>query len=282
MLTEIPAPCLHLPVLPIEREFAEHDHVVLTAQTQRAFLEGSITSASIMARYMYHRVEANWEHCQMDCVESFHSIYQRKCKAIDELLRAHSVPATYGNPPPDAGDIKFAIETAQLAARFNDEAFLAFAQEQVFGLGVGLPKRAYLARYLHPYPITPQNSSPSERLAHILSTKNPALYVKQAVLDQTAIRHTVRRQLANGRPVLRLSALDELVLVESCSFSLRWRIQVDWDEVGECLDDRTARELEQVLSGMSVQEIGKTHYNHFRRQVPTIRKIVFDLQRHKH
>jgi hypothetical protein len=246
MPTVISSPCKHLPVLPVEREFAEHDNI-LNAQTQRAFLEGSITTAAILARYTYHRAEANWESVQPDCTESFNSIYQRKCRAIDESWRAHSVSPKWGKAPPDAGDMRFAIETAQLAAKFNDEGFLAYAQELVFGLGIGWRKRAFLADYLHPYPVTPQNPQPSQRLTDILAKDDPALYVRQTILEKTATRHKVRPQRANGKSVLRLSALDTLALAESRSFSLRWQIRVNWDEVAECLDNRTARELDQVL-----------------------------------
>jgi hypothetical protein len=74
----------------------------------------------------------------------------------------------------------------------------------------------------------------------------------------------------------QLSASDEL---QAVSFSLRWRITIDWDEVGGLLNDRTARELGQVRAGYSVEEMGKTNYNHFREQLPRIRKAAFDVQR---
>jgi hypothetical protein len=75
----------------------------------------------------------------------------------------------------------------------------------------------------------------------------------------------------------QLSAVDELEIAK-LSFSLRWRISIDWNDVGQMLDDRTAHELNQVLAGCPVAEMGKTAYNHFREQLPRIRKIAFDVR----
>jgi hypothetical protein len=174
----------------------------------------------------------------------------------------------------------FAIDAATQSVLYNDEPCLQFVQEHVLGLGSSLRTRADLAAYLHPYqtgalPVM----SPEERFAKVLSANDAALFVKQSFLDRHRVRHRVKPFQLGGADVWPLSAIDELTLHESSSFGLRWRIPIDWDEMADYLDDRTARELEQVLSGLSVEEIGKTNYNHFRRQLPQIRKLAFDLQR---
>jgi hypothetical protein len=74
----------------------------------------------------------------------------------------------------------------------------------------------------------------------------------------------------------QLLAVDELRKV---SFQFRWRIDADWNDVKRMLDNRTAGELEQVLDGYSVKDMGKTNYNHFRAQLPRVRKAIFDVQR---
>lgn len=175
-----------------------------------------------------------------------------------------------------------AVDTAIKCIPFNDEAYLTFAQEHVFGLTPGLLTRERLARYLHPYRTGLQPvKSPEDRLAEALSANDAALFVRQSVQGPYCIRHRVKVKpfKLDGKDVLQLSAIDKLKLDESCSFGLRWRINVNWDEVAECLDDRTVRELRQTLAGSSVEEMGKTDYNHFREQLPRIRKIVFDLHR---
>lgn len=75
--------------------------------------------------------------------------------------------------------------------------------------------------------------------------------------------------------------IDELFAERQLNEGFRWRYRLDWDEVAQACDDRTARELEQVLSGASVEEMGKANYEHFRRAIPKIRGIAWQLQ-HNH
>jgi hypothetical protein len=173
----------------------------------------------------------------------------------------------------------WAIDAAVRSVRYHDDDLLLFVQEQVLELGCGRQMRAHLAEYLHPYQTGAQPvPTPEERIQSLLGTEHPVLYIRQTMRNLHSVRHTVKPFQVCGKAVLQLSALDEL-MASRPQFSLRWGLKVDWDDVGNALDLRTAQELEQVLSGHSVEQMGKTNYNHFRQQLPRIRKLVLDVRR---
>jgi hypothetical protein len=66
-------------------------------------------------------------------------------------------------------------------------------------------------------------------------------------------------------------------LQSGCACYLK-RPSIDWEKVAQCLDDRTARELGQVLAGATVEEMGEANYKHFRRALPKVRCIAWQLQ----
>jgi hypothetical protein len=104
--------------------------------------------------------------------------------------------------------------------------------------------------------------------------------IRDKLIEFARARRSSEQKHTAGSREHQMEAVDELSAA-ALSFSLRWRISIDWNEVGELLDDRTAGELEQVLHGCSVEEMGKTNYNHFREQLPRIRKAALDVQRAK-
>ena len=66
------------------------------------------------------------------------------------------------------------------------------------------------------------------------------------------------------QPVLSLDApeagaIDDLFAQQQLNQSFRWRYRLDWAEVAQALDDRTARELEQMLSGASVEDMDNSN-----------------------
>lgn len=63
----------------------------------------------------------------------------------------------------------------------------------------------------------------------------------------------------------------------------RWTagVKVDWEAIANQLDPRTAEELRMTLDGCSVDEIGKVNYEHLRRKLPAIRKLIIDDGLHK-
>ena len=75
-------------------------------------------------------------------------------------------------------------------------------------------------------------------------------------------------------------AIDALFAQRQVNQLFRWRHSLDWDKVTQSLDDRTARELNQVLAGATVEEMGEANYKHFRRALPKIRGIAWQLQQH--
>jgi hypothetical protein len=73
-------------------------------------------------------------------------------------------------------------------------------------------------------------------------------------------------------------AMDALFAQRQLNERFRWRPSIDWEKVAQCLDDRTARELGQVLAGATVEEMGEANYKHFRRALPKVRGIAWQLQ----
>ena len=177
------------------------------------------------------------------------------------------------------GPAALSIETASRAVEYHDEPYLKFTQEHVFKLGTNWRIRAYLGEYLFPFKTGKQPvSTPRDRIAHVLTADYPALYVKQTILDLYSARHLRKPYQGGGRVIHQLSALDELLMRQTCKTSFHWRVEVDWVEVATLLDHRTAHVLAQLLAGRTVAEIGKTNYNYFRRQFPRIRQAVLSCQ----
>jgi hypothetical protein len=187
-----------------------------------------------------------------------------------------------------------AIETAQLAVPFNDETFLALAQDRLFGLGVGWKSRARLAKYLHPYPTGLNSSSPEERLSKILRAGNPVLYVRQSYNDQHAVRHgkpsatnaesdkrprcqfTVE-QIMDGAERIPASLRDQAIRYLSNRENARSAVlnSVSLDFIKPLLPERDARSL-QTLSEHSWEGIAKllshAEYESLRRAVKKLPK----------
>jgi hypothetical protein len=272
----IPAIAKHIPILPLRREWALYDWA--NARAIAANLgRYSLVTDSLMARVVYARAEANWEVAQPGATETFNACNLRWA---NRLLGCAPADRT------EDASARFAIATAQMAVRFNDDAFLEFAQDRVFGLGTGWRTRARLADYLYPYPIY-RETSPEGRLEHILGADNPGLFVKQCVRDLFSVRHGEKRQTANHQPLEQASreAIDDLLAECHFETSYRFRLRVQWEQIADLMASegdkqgvRTARELRQILDGATIAEMGEKNYRHFRNSLHRIGGIAYKMQ----
>src|ERR1039458_7325759 len=120
------------------------------------------------------------------------------------------------------------------------------------------------------------------------NTPNPDLYpeiLRLARNRKTRDETSSQYGTVHDEPVLSLDApeagaIDGLFAQRQLNLSFRFRHRIDWDAVAQALDGRTARELERGLSGATVEEMDKSNYEHFRRAIPKIRGIAWQLQNH--
>jgi hypothetical protein len=99
--------------------------------------------------------------------------------------------------------------------------------------------------------------------------------VRDAVRNKNEFKHVV----LGGSKVQQFSAIDELTRHGGLfNPGLRWAIRVQWEQVADELDARTAAELRKVLDGATVADLGEANYKHFQRALPRIRAIAYQLR----
>jgi hypothetical protein len=160
-----------------------------------------------------------------------------------------------------------------LRARECDyEEFLAELQ-QALGLPDTTFLRGELARIIFPLGCMKD----PDRIPAWKGKRNRELFgylagkARKAVREKDAFKHLS----LGGQEVHQVSPLDEMTMqLGLFNPSLRWQTRVQWEQIADELDARTAGELRKVLDGATRAEIGEADYKHFQRSLPKIRAVA--------
>lgn len=202
---------------------------------------------------------------------------------------------------------RLVVDTASRAVHFNDENFLALAQERCFMLGTNPRHRYALAEFLQPYDVDRPEAGvkvAEARRRAAFEANSPLLYTRTSVLEKVEIRHRTKSLRANGKAVLALesgdgadgpSGYDRTVspwlpsLVDGRSncrsnflaAELCYELsEQEWCEITLQLDQRTAEELKAWRDGKLI-DTGKKNYQHFWRQMHGPSKLAWLIMAHR-